>query len=90
FLDINTELGASRYAGSDSQSNFAWALHAGLGFKVTENLIFDLGYSYLDLGNARTDTAYNTNPAYSRANDGFKFKNITSHDVNFGIRYLFN
>ncbi|MBN9025648.1 MAG: porin family protein [Rhizobiales bacterium] len=90
FRDINTELGASGYAGSDSQWNFAWALHAGLGFKVTENLIFDLGYSYLDLGNARTDAAYNTNPAYSRANDGFKFKNITSHDVNFGIRYLFN
>lgn len=90
FRDINTELNASGYAGSESQWNFAWALHAGLGFKVTENLIFDLGYSYVDLGNAKTDTAYNTDPAWSRANDGFKFKNITSHDVNFGIRYLFN
>ena len=90
FRDVNPELGASGYAGSKSQWNLAWALHAGLGFQVTENLIFDLGYSFVDLGNARTDTAYNSDPAYSRANDGFKFKNITSHDVNFGIRYQFN
>ena len=90
FRDVNTELGATGYADAHSHWNFAWALHAGLGFQVTENLIFDLGYSYVDLGNAKTDTAYNTNPAWSRANDGFKFKDITSHDVNFGIRYLFN
>jgi len=90
FRDVNTERNGGGYAGSDSQWNFAWALHAGLGFKVTENLIFDLGYSYVDLGNGKTDTAYNIDPNYSRPNDGFKFKNITSHDVNFGIRYLFN
>ncbi|MCX5580174.1 outer membrane protein [Kaistia terrae] len=90
FRDVNPELGGSGYADSKSQWNFAWALHAGLGFQVTENLIFDLGYSFVDLGNAKTDTAYNSDPQWSRANDGFKFKNITSHDVNFGIRYQFN
>jgi opacity protein-like surface antigen len=90
FRDVNTELNAGGYAGTESQWNFAWALHAGVGFRVTENLIFDLGYSYVDLGNAKTDTAYNINPNFSRDNDGFKFKNITSHDVNFGIRYEFN
>ena len=87
---MNPELGASGYAGSKSQWNLAWALHAGLGFQVTENLIFDLGYSFVDLGNARTDTAYNSDPRESRPNDGFKFKTITSHDVNFGLRYQFN
>jgi opacity protein-like surface antigen len=90
FRDVNNELNAGGYAGSESQWNFAWALHAGLGIQITENLIFDLGYSYVDLGNATTDTAYNINPNYSRPNDGFKFKDITSHDVNFGIRYQFN
>lgn len=90
FRDVNNERDAGGYADSGSQWNFAWALHAGLGFQITENLILDLGYSYVDLGNATTDTAYNTNPAYSRPNDGFKFKDITSHDVNFGLRYQFN
>jgi opacity protein-like surface antigen len=91
FRDINNDLNASGFAGTDSQWNFAWALHAGVGFRVTENLIFDLGYSYVDLGNATTARAYNSNPNETpRDNDGFKFKNITSHDVNFGIRYEFN
>jgi opacity protein-like surface antigen len=90
FNDTNTVLGGGGYAGSESTWNLAWALHAGVGFKVTENLIFDLGYSYVDLGNAKTDTAYNYDPAFSRPNDGFKFKHLTSHDINFGLRYMFN
>jgi opacity protein-like surface antigen len=90
FRDINTEFGATGFAGTDSQWNFAWALHAGLGFRITENLIFDLGYSYVDLGNGTTAQAQNSDPRYTRPNNGFKFKDITSHDVNFGIRYQFN
>lgn len=90
FNDTNAIDGGGGYAGSASTWNFAWALHAGVGFKVTENLIFDLGYSYMDLGNAKTGTAYNYDPAFSRPNDGFQFKHLTSHDINFGLRYLLN
>jgi opacity protein-like surface antigen len=90
FTDTNAVLGAGGYAGSESEWNFAWALHAGLGFQVTNNVILDLSYSYLNLGDASTATAYNYNPAYSRPNDGFKFEDITSHDFQFGVRYLLN
>lgn len=90
FRDINVVQGGGGYAGTDSQWNFAWALHAGLGIQATDRLTFDLGYSYVDLGNATTGTAYNDIPGQSRPNDGFKFKDITSHDLKLGMRYAFN
>ena len=34
--------------------NLAWALHAGVGMQVTDNLTLDLGYSYVNLGDAQT------------------------------------
>jgi opacity protein-like surface antigen len=77
------------YAGAHSKWNFAWALHAGLGFKATDNLTIDLGYSYVDLGDARTGDII----AYDGTNNFYNpmyFRNITSHDVKLGIRYSFN
>lgn len=83
--------GGGGFAGTDSKWNFAWALHAGVGIKATERLTIDLGYSYVDLGDGQTAQAYNSNyPEFSRPNDGFKFKDITSHDVKLGMRYAFN
>jgi opacity protein-like surface antigen len=38
-------------AGTD-QWTFAWALMAGVGYSVTPNLLIDLGYRYLHLGDA--------------------------------------
>ena len=39
--------------------NFAWALHAGLAYRVTPNVTLELGYSYMNLGDAIT--GFNTN-----------------------------
>ena len=33
-----------------SQLNFAWALHAGLAYNVTQNFSFELAYRYLSYG----------------------------------------
>ncbi|MGD0763798.1 MAG: outer membrane beta-barrel protein [Roseiarcus sp.] len=41
---------AGGYASDNSKWNFAWALMAGIGFDVTQNLKLELGYRYLDLG----------------------------------------
>jgi opacity protein-like surface antigen len=38
------------YFSDGSKFNFAWALMAGLGFNVTQNLKLELGYRFLDLG----------------------------------------
>ena len=37
-----------------SKWNFAWALHAGLAYKVTPNFTVELAYRYLDMGDGLT------------------------------------
>jgi opacity protein-like surface antigen len=76
------------YGATASKWNLAWALHAGIGFKVTDQLTLDLGYSYIDLGNAQSGDliAYDgTNAVYNP----MYFKHITSHDLKLGMRYTF-
>ena len=77
------------YGATDSKWNFAWALHAGVAFKATENLTFDLGYSYVDLGDAQSGDliAYD---GTNNINNPMKFNHLTSHDVKLGVRYTFN
>ena len=38
------------YAADANKWNFAWALHAGITYKVTPSMSIDLGYRYIDLG----------------------------------------
>src|SRR6201996_6988263 len=44
--------GASYFANGASTTNFAWALHAGLAYRVTNNFTIELAYRYLDMGTA--------------------------------------
>lgn len=87
FRDINVPTQGVAYADSASTWNLAWALHAGLAFKASERLTVDLGYTYVDLGDAKTgrlksyDGTVNNAPMY--------FENITSHDIKLGLRYSF-
>jgi opacity protein-like surface antigen len=87
FIDNNVITGGGGYAGSESQWELAWALHAGVGIKATDQMTIDVGYSYLDLGDGKTGTAYNFDG--STSNEAFKFKDITSHDFTVGVRYAF-
>lgn len=72
-------------APSASKWNFAWAAHAGLAYKVNPSLTLELAYTYLDMGSGQTGVL----SAYNGATTGnvFKFKNITSHDLKFGVRW---
>jgi opacity protein-like surface antigen len=92
FRDVNVINGGGAWASTDSQWNFAWALHAGLGIKATDRMTIDLGYSYVNLGNARTGPAVNYDPVnFPNTNgDGMEFHKLTSHDLKLGIRYAFN
>ena len=42
------------FADNVSKWNFAWALHAGLAYKVTPNFTVELAYRYLDMGDGLT------------------------------------
>jgi len=88
FVDINAPVNGQAYAASDSKWNLAWALHAGLGWAVTEAVTIDLAYRYVNLGDGQTGDVI----AYDGTNNVYNplyFEDITSHDILFGLRYNF-
>lgn len=77
------------YGDTASKWNFAWALHAGLAYKVSNNLTLEMSYRYVNLGSGTTGDL--------RAFDGtnnvvnpMQFHDITSQDVRFGMRWNFD
>lgn len=75
------------FAGEGSKWNLAWALYAGLGYQVTPNLTLEMGYRYLNMGDGQTGTVRLFNGACTRC-EVLKFKEIESHDVKFGFRWM--
>jgi opacity protein-like surface antigen len=74
------------YATDSGKWNFAWALHTGLAYRVTPNVTLELGYSYMNLGDATTGTNSNfaggPTPQFQ-----WTMKDITSHDLKLGVRW---
>ena len=69
-----------------SKWNLAWALHAGVAYRVTPSFTVELAYRYLDMGDGLTGdlrTFDGTNTIYNPTT----FKNITSHDLKLGVRW---
>lgn len=54
--------------------NFAWAGMAGINYHVSANLSVDIGYRYVDLGQARGGI--------------FTVEDVTAHEFRIGFRYL--
>jgi opacity protein-like surface antigen len=74
------------YFSDKGQWSFAWAAHAGIAYRVNPALTLEFAYSYVDLGDAA--------PGANRSFTGFptpstsiKFRDITSHDLTFGVRW---
>ena len=74
------------YAADNGKWNFAWALHAGLAYRVTPNVTLELGYSFMNLGDATTGVNSNfgggPTPQFP-----WTMKDITSHDLTLGVRW---
>ncbi len=87
FLEVNSVTSGGDYADTGSKWNFAWALHAGVAYRVTPALSFEFAYRYVNLGDALTGdviTSQGGNALYSP----MYFKTITSHDLKFGMRWM--
>ena len=87
FVDIGTGVanGGSGIGRNSSNFNFAWALHAGVSYAVTQNFSVELAYRYLNYGSV-TDTIDCTggcNP------DSYKFQKLSSNDLSLGVRWKF-
>lgn len=67
--------------------NFAWALMAGVEYPISDRLSLDLGYRYLNLGDAETGTV-TANPG--GAVTKIKYEDIQAHEVRLGLRYYLN
>jgi len=89
FRDSNSVVGGG-YAEDKGEWNLAWALHAGLGYKISDRTTIDFGYSFISLGDAKTGTLNNYAPELTPDNDGVTFNDIYSHDLKIGFRYAFN
>jgi len=66
--------------------NFAWALHAGVAYKVTPNFTVELAYRYLDMGNGLTGDLHAFDGTNAIVNPT-TFKSVTSHDLKLGVRW---
>lgn len=66
---------------SNSQWNFAWAAMAGVGYAVSPNIVADIGYRYINLGDVKGG---------ADATGFMTFKNVASHQVRVGLRWSFD
>jgi opacity protein-like surface antigen len=85
FQDINTPNLGVAFAPTASKWDFAWALHAGVAYKVTPNLTLEFAYRYVDLGDGVTG-ALTDFTGFTRGRT-IQFKDITSNDLRFGVRW---
>jgi len=74
------------FADNHSKWNLAWALHAGVAYKVTPNFTVELAYRYLDMGDGLTGDLRRFD-GVNTINNPMTFKNITSHDLKLGVRW---
>ncbi|GLK56952.1 opacity protein-like surface antigen [Methylopila capsulata] len=69
--------------GSGSDWNFAWALMAGVGYQVSDNVVIDANYRYVNLGDVKSKS-------YTAAGESgrVKVKNLQANEVRLGVRYM--
>ena len=85
FVDINTPNLSVAFAPTASKWDFAWAVHAGVGYKVTPGLTLELAYHYMNLGDGVTGGLTDFT-GFTRGRT-MQFKEITSHDLSIGMRW---
>jgi opacity protein-like surface antigen len=90
FINGGVQNHSFNYAGQASQWNFAWALHAGLAYKVSPGLTLELAYSYVNLGNGITGPTSSFDQVTNITHAPFSYNNITSNDVKLGLRWELN
>jgi len=92
FSDVTTiNLGGGTTSGlyqaqTASKLDFAWALHAGLAYRVNQNLTVELAYRYLNLGTGVTGSGASFDATVSNGRP-FQFRDLTSHDIKVGLRW---
>jgi opacity protein-like surface antigen len=66
--------------------NLAWALHAGVAYRVNPNFTVELAYRYLNMGDGLTGDLRTFDGTNNVVNPT-TFRTITSHDLMLGVRW---
>lgn len=85
-LDAGPLTNSMAYGADNGEWAFAWALHAGLGYEVSDQLTLDFGYRYLHLGDAASGEVYLFNGTNPNVNP-MGFNGLSSHDFTLGFRW---
>jgi opacity protein-like surface antigen len=89
FLDVCTVCpgGGVAFGDTASQWNFAWALHAGIAYRVTPAVSIEFAYRYVSLGDALSGDLQ-TYLGGNLIDNPMEFRDITSHDLKLGVRWM--
>jgi opacity protein-like surface antigen len=83
--DVNVPNLGVAYAKDNTETNFAWAVYAGLAYDVTPSVTIDLTYRYTDLGDARAGKTTTYDNQFS--GKGLLIEDITSNDLMLAVRW---
>ena len=86
---VGPALAGLAFGDNVSKWNFAWALHAGVAYKVSPNFTVELAYRYLDMGDGLTGDLRTFDGTNNIVNPT-TFKGLTSHDLKLGLRWNFD
>jgi opacity protein-like surface antigen len=78
--------GAAGYgvSGSTSGANFAWALMAGVAYQLGPDLLVDIGYRYVNMGQVNTGAISCSSVCFYES----QHFDLWSNDLLFGLRWL--
>jgi opacity protein-like surface antigen len=87
FTDVNVPTAGVAFAADASKWNFAWAAHAGIAYQATPFLTLEFAYRYVHLGDGTSGDIV-TYTGVNVINNPMEFRNLSSHDLKFGARWL--
>ncbi|MCZ7659507.1 MAG: outer membrane beta-barrel protein [Xanthobacteraceae bacterium] len=85
-IDGGVPINSVAFGATTSKWNFAWALHAGVAYKVNPGFTVELAYRYMNLGDAQSGDLITYLGGNARDNP-MHFNDITSHDWKLGVRW---
>jgi opacity protein-like surface antigen len=78
-------------------THYVWNIGGGLTFDVTNNLLCDIGYRFIDYGTVKSSIrgryGPGSNPAqgtYTDANYSYEFGKVKSYQISMSLRYFVN
>jgi len=65
--------------------SFAWSVMAGVGYQISDRMILDIGYRFIDLGRAQSSNSDNAGWVNPRT----YIDDLYAHEIKVGLRYHF-